>query len=210
MHTKYLQILKTRWFIAVASLLLGAVIILGIRFFTYKPDTTHYHANFALYVNGQREQFKGMGYYTETTMCTMSTAMMPTERAHMHDNVNNVVHVEDHAVTWGQFFANLGWYMGPDFIESPDGTMYKENGNAKLNVVINDQNYTDLGGVANTVIKDQDKLLVSFGDESDATLQQEYSIIPSTTHHYDVTPDPKSCSGSHDNVTMHDRMVHMF
>lgn len=190
--------------------MLGVVVILGIRFFTYKIDTVHYHANFALYVNGRQEQFSGIQYYTEAEMCTLDTTMIPTERAHMHDNVNNVVHVEDHAVTWGQLFVNLGWYMGPDFMQSPDDTMYKEAGDSKLNVIIDGQNYTDLGGVANRVIKDQDKLLVSFGNEVDSTLQQEYNAIPSTARHYDVTKDPASCSGSHSSVTMHNRLVHMF
>ena len=210
MSKNYFGFIKTRWFIAISCLVLGAAIILGIRFFTYKPETVHYHANFALYVNGQKEQFKGMQYYTEAEMCTLDTSMTPTGRAHMHDNVNNVVHVEDHAVTWSQFFANLGWYMGPDFIQSPDGTMYKEDGNAKLHVIIDGQDYTDLGGVANTVIKDQDKLLVSFGDESDSTLRQQYNAIPGTAHHYDVTKDPASCSGSHSSVTTHERLSHIF
>jgi len=206
---RYFQFLKTKWSIALACFILGAFVILGIRFCTYKPDSTHYHANFALYINGKQETFQGAQFYTDTEMCTASTAMTPLGRAHMHDNVNNVVHVEDHAVTWGQFFTNLGWYMGPNFVESPDGTMYVENGDAKLHILVNNQDYTDLGGVANTIIKDQDKLLVSFGDVSSQTLQQEYKAIPSTAHHYDTTNDPETCSGGHDGTTMHDRLTHL-
>jgi predicted lactoylglutathione lyase len=118
----------------------------------------------------------------------------------MHDNVNNVVHVEDHAVTWGQFFQNLGWNMGPTYIINKDGTIYQENGNNKLNLILNGQDYTDFGGLQNTVINDKDKLLVSFGDESQSTLKQEYNAISSTAKHYDETPDPASCSGSHETV----------
>ena len=209
MSTKYFKFVKTSWFIAISCLIIGAAIVLGIRFFTYKPDDVHYHANFALYINGQHELFRGTQYYAETEMCTAGTAMTPMGRAHMHDNVNNVVHVEDHAVTWGQFFTNLGWYMGPNFIQSPDGTMYLENGNSRLHLLFNNQDYTDLGGVANTVIKDQDKLLVSFGDESSSTLQQQYNAIPSTAHKYDMSKDIGSC-GSHSSTTMHDRLKYMF
>ena len=208
MSTKYLQFVKTKWFIAVACLLLGAAVVLGIRFATYKVNSVHYHANFALYINGQREEFKGMGYYTEVEMCKLDTTMVPSERAHMHDNVNNVVHVEDHSVTWGQFFTNLRWVMGPTFIVSPDGTIYSENGNNKLNLVLNGQDYTDFGGMENTVIKDTDKLLVSFGNESATSLKQQYSSIPSTAQKYDTTKDPASCSGNH-GTTMHDRFVNM-
>jgi hypothetical protein len=102
--------------------------------------------------------------------------------------------------------------MGPNFIEGygPNGTMYAENGNSQLHLILNGQDYTDLGGLQNAVIKDQDKLLVSFGDLSNTTLQQEYKSIPSTAHHYDVTSDPKSCSGSHDEtITLHERLAHL-
>ena len=149
-----------------------------------------------------------MQYYTEIEGCTQDKQMVPGERAHMHDNINSVVHVEDHAVTWGQFFANLGWYMGPTFISTPEGTIYAENGDTKLNILINNQNYTDLGGVANTVIKDKDRLLVSYGNLDSATLQQQYNTVPNTANRYDTTKDPSSCMGSH-TTTVHDRFVNM-
>ena len=208
MSKNYLRFIKTRWFIAASCLVLGAAIVLGIRFATYKVVAIHYHANFALYINGQREEFKGPQYYTEVEMCTQENTVLPSERAHMHDNVNSVVHVEDHAVTWGQFFANVGWTMGPTFIASPDGTIYSESGNNKLNLLLNGQDYTDFGGLQNNVIKDKDKLLISYGDEGSSTLQQEYTAIPSTAQRYDATKDPASCSGNH-STTMHDRMTHL-
>jgi hypothetical protein len=69
----------------VTCLLLGAAIMLGARFVTYKPaDKVHYHANFALFINGQREQFNGPAYYTETQLCQVSSIVTPIERAHMH------------------------------------------------------------------------------------------------------------------------------
>lgn len=210
MNTKYFQFIKAKWFIAISCLLLGAAIILGVRFFTYKVDSVHYHANFALYINGQREEFKGMQYYTEVNACMVSNAVkQPSERVHMHDSVNNVVHVEDNSVTWGQFFTNLGWIMGPTSIISPDGTVYGENGDNKLHLMLNNQDYTDFGGMQNTVINDKDKLLVSFGNENDSALKQQYNNIPSTAQKYDTTKDPASCSGNH-STTMHDRLVHMF
>lgn len=209
MRTKYVKLVTTKWFIALACLVLGAAVVMGIRFATYKADAIHYHANFALYINGQREEFNGAQYYSETGMCVLNGTITPIERAHLHDNVNDVVHVEDHAVTWGQFFANLGWPIGPTFIVSPDGTVYSEIGAKKLNLIINGQDYTDLGGVANTVIKDQDKLLVSFGDISATALKQQYAAIPNTAARYDVTNDPKSCSG-HGGSAWRDRFKNIF
>ena len=204
------RFVKSRWFIGGACLVLGAAAIVGIRFITYKPaDKVHYHANFALYINGQQELFKGPAYYAETKLCQASAVITPIERAHMHDNVNSVVHVHDHAVTWGQFFANINWTLGSDLIESPDGTVYDSNGNSVLHVVLNSKDVTGLSNIANTVIKDQDRLLLSYGVMSVSDLQQQYKAVPATAHKYDVGTDPLSCSGP-DTITLHDRLAHLF
>ncbi len=48
------------------GLALGAFVILGIRFVAYQPPhDTHFHANFAVYINGVHEQFKEPKYYEE-------------------------------------------------------------------------------------------------------------------------------------------------
>src|SRR6266496_6757259 len=173
MKTVYFKFIKARWFIAISCLVLGAAIILGIRFFTYHPNDIHYHANFAVYINGQRELFKGSQNYEEDAMCVEGVTVTPITRAHMHDGVNNVVHVEDHAVTWGDFFANLSWNIGSNFIARPDGTIYAENNAAKLNIILNGKDLTDISSVTNKVIRDQDKLLVSYGGEDEAALMQQ-------------------------------------
>ena len=200
---------RNKWFLFGAGIVLGVLALLAIRFFTYHPPQVHYHANFAVYINGQREEFKGAQYYQEVAVCAVDNLTLPQERTHMHDNVNNVVHVHDHVVTWGQFFENLGWYVGPDFIETADGTMYKNDGDSELHVLINGQDYTGLTPITNMVIKDQSRVLVSYGDIDDATLQQEYKGIPSTAKHYDEAQDPASCAGS-EKVTTSDRLHHLF
>lgn len=207
--TKSFGFAKTKWFIACLSVLVGALIIMTVRFATYKTDHVHYHANFAVYINGQREQFKDAHYYTEVEMCTLDEAMLPKRRAHMHDDVNNVVHVEDHAVTWGQFFDNIGWTLGSRTIISSDNKVYTENETQKLHLMINGQDYTDVAGLQNTVIKDNDKLLVSYGEISEQDLKQQYNSIPSTASEFDKKKDPANCSGSHE-TNFHDRITHLF
>lgn len=193
--------------VGLSGLLLGAALILGIRFATYSVERTHYHANFALYINGQREAFTNPVYYTEIA-CGLETTITPMERAHMHDRVNDVVHVEDHAVTWGQFFENLGWYIGPNFIAKSDGTMYKEQNNAKLHVIINGQDYTGLEALTNMTIHDKDRVLISYGTETTKDLDGHYNSVARTAAQYDVTPDPESCSGNR-KTTLKDRWQHL-
>jgi hypothetical protein len=117
--------------------------------------------------------------------------------------------VHDHVVTWGQFFENLGWIVGPDFIAKDDGTKYVASGDAKLHVLINGQDYTDLTPLNNMVINDRDRLLVSFGDVSNPVLQQELKSVPADAKHYDESKDPASCAGN-EAVTAGDRLRHLF
>src|SRR5439155_147962 len=93
------------------AFLFGLLLMVVFRFIVYKPNTVHYHANFALYINGQRDQFQGPGYYEEVTACMNNHSGDPKTRVHMHNNVNSVVHVHDDGATWGQLFANLGYTL---------------------------------------------------------------------------------------------------
>ena len=127
----------------------------------------------------------------------------------MHDDINDVIHVHDHAVTWGQFFENLGWYVGPDFVENADGTMYKTDGDNKLHLMLNGQDYTDITTITDTVIKDRDRLLVSFGVIDNGTLQQEFKTVASTAKQHDESKDPASCAGS-EHITTSQRLHHLF
>src|SRR5450432_3603881 len=93
---------KTVLVSAVIGIIVGVLALLVVRYFTYNPPRVHYHANFAVYINGQQEQFKDNFYYeSEASACTATGNITPPDRAHMHDHINNVVHVHDHAVTWG-------------------------------------------------------------------------------------------------------------
>jgi hypothetical protein len=209
-NAKLLHCIKSRWLVAGIGVVLGAVIILGARVAAYHPEKeVHYHANFAVYLNEQREQFKSPVYYTDIEgICSAAEQeehMTPHERAHMHDNINSVVHVEDAAVTWGQFFQNLGWVVDGQIIKTP-AAMYVPDGQRAITFMLNGK---EVSTITQRVIQDEDKLLVSYGAASTDELQREYKTIPSTAHHYDITPDPESCSG-HKGVTMRDRMRHMF
>ncbi|MDL2341678.1 MAG: hypothetical protein QFB87_01190 [Patescibacteria group bacterium] len=192
------------------GLVLGAILVLGIRFATYAPEHIHYHANFAVYINGQQELFKEPRYYQEVAICSKGRGItVPEARVHLHDNDNSAIHVHDHAVTWGQFFNNLGWNIGSDFIQTADSTMYRADGTNKLHIFINNQDYTDLTNLANTVIKDKDRLLISYGNQDDATLLKEAKAVSSSAAKYDVSKDPASCAGA-ETVTLHDRLKHLF
>lgn len=193
----------------VIGLIIGVAIVLGIRFATYSGgEAVHYHANFAMYLNGQREQFDDIFYYIGAENCSTEVehTMNPYARAHMHDSVNDVVHVEDNAVTWGQFFQNIGWIIDPEVIRTPDQIFLPDSQN-KLTFILNGEQ-TDK--VINRVIGDKDKLLVDFGSTNLQTLQKEYDSIASTAEKYNGMKDSGSCGGASQETSWKDRLKHLF
>ncbi len=187
--------------------MLGVVALLVVRFATYNPPQVHYHANFAVFINGQREAFKSPQYYQEVNICSLHGST-PLSRVHMHDQVNNVIHVHAEAVTWGEFFQNIGWGIGSNYLATPD-MVYVANGDQQLNVVINGKNLTGITNIAQTVIHDRDQLLVSFGNESSAALKQQFTAVGKTAAKYDTQKDTSACSGS-EGPTISDRLHHLF
>ncbi len=184
----------------------GALVILGVRFAAYNPQQIHYHANFAVYINGQRELFKSPFYYEEVSgSCTLGNDVKPSQRAHMHDQVNDVVHVHDHGVTWGDFFSNLNWAVGPDFIRTPDH-IYLADDTHTVTYLVNGHAVED---IATQVIRDQDRLLVDYGNAPAATIQTEMSNVARTAHQYDIGKDPAACLGNA-KPTWKDRLKHLF
>lgn len=198
---------RNRLLFLLLGLLIGVVGILLVRFVTYDPGTTHYHANFGVYINGEREQFKGQQYYQEVKICDLK-GTSPQARTHMHDNKNSVVHVHDTAVTWGQFFENIGWMVGPDFIRTTDRLYVADDVN-KLNIVLNGEDLTDLTSISSQVIGNKDRLLLSYGPANPQTLDKQYQTIVADAASYNAKKDPAACGG--DGVpTFSERLENLF
>jgi len=190
-----------------AGLLLGMLLLLAVRFVTYSPDHTHYHANFAVFPNGERQDFKDPQYYQEVKICNLK-GTSPQARTHMHNSENGIIHVHDEAVTWGQFFENLGWIVGPDFMRTDTELLVASDIN-KLNIILNGQDLTDVSTITNQVISNKDRLLLSYGPADTAALDKQFNTVASTAEKYNATKDPASC-GSEETPTTEERLKNLF
>jgi len=190
-----------------AGLLLGMLLLLGVRFVAYSPDHTHYHANFAVFLNGKRQDFKNPQYYQEVKICNLK-GTSPQSRTHMHNSENGIIHVHDEAVTWGQFFENLGWIVGPDFVRTDTELLVASESN-KLNIILNDQDLTDVSTITNQVISNKDRLLLSYGPADTAELDKQFDAVAITAEKYNATKDPASC-GSEETPTTEERLKNLF
>jgi hypothetical protein len=208
MSERYKILLASKWAYLVYGVVICLLVLLGIRYVTYSSAETHYHANFAVYLNGTRESFKSPQYYQEVKICDLHGTVTPQMRTHMHNEEAGIIHGHDDGVTWGQFFENLGWYIGPDFIRTTD-KLYTADEVNKLHIVLNGDDLTGLSTITNEVIGDRDRLLVSFGSVEASVLDTEYKSVPKNADEYDHKNDPTSCGGLHE-VTPGERLKHLF
>ncbi|MEI7709163.1 MAG: hypothetical protein WCI76_00445 [bacterium] len=177
------------------GIILGVVLLVAWQLVNFKSTKVHYHANFALYVNGTREMFKDDNYYEGTSNCYADDTNEPKERVHMHDNVNGLVHVHAPAVTWGHFFANIGWNLGSNYLQTRDRLLMASS-YQPLKFWLNGK---EVSNPAGRVIGDQDRLLVSYGAADAATLSKQFSTVEDTAIQADNTKDPASCRGGVDD-----------
>lgn len=181
------------WFAAGALLCLIATT--AIRFALIKDNAVHYHANFALYVNGTRDEFKSFTFYEEVASCDGDAANNPRVRTHLHDNTNHLIHVHDAGVTWGTFFENLGYTLSDNLVENDNGVYITGDDGNKLTFTLNGESVT---AIANKVISSEDVLLVNYGKDDKSTLKQRYDAIPRDAAEANRAKDPSACTGSHE------------
>ncbi len=177
---------------ALAGFVAGCLWLLAVRFFLAVNTETHYHANFALYIDGQKDEFDNFTFYEEVQSCSGDQLDNPRARAHMHDRINHVVHVHDNAVTWGHFFANLGYGLTNTALKTDNGVFVDGVEGKELRFLVNGE---EVQTVANRVIGDQDVLLVNYGSEDSDELVRRYDDILKDADEFNQRTDPSSCSG---------------
>lgn len=171
----------------------GVVWILGVRVLLFNPPITHYHANFQVYINGNRLEFKDPAFYEEVASCSSENKMDPKTRVHLHDQKAHLAHVHDDGSTWGHLFANLGMTLGNNLIRTRDGTLMDGVDGNKLVFYLNGET---VANIANRTIESEDSLVISYGTATGEQLKKWSSDIPRDAAESNSKPDPASCSGS--------------
>lgn len=190
----------------IGLVILAAIFWVGWRYAALGNSQPHYHADFALYINGQREMFAQNFYYEEISACGADHQENPRSRVHLHDQEPGLIHVHDQAATWGHFLANLDWTLGHEILATDDGRHFLDGDNGRLRFILNGQ---QVRYVANRTISDQDILLIDFGNDSDQILQTRYDQIIPQASTANLEPDPASC-GSGGQAQGWDRLKESF
>lgn len=189
--------------------LFGVLALGAARFaFTPWPDPVHYHANWAVFVDGTRLDLTGDRYMEDVTACSGGDALQPEQRVHMHEGNHDVVHVHDDGVTWGHLATNLGWAMGADWIELEDGRRLADDGEHRLVFVVNGFVVPSL---RDRLIASGDRVLVAWTtDGEDVVREQLFPRVADTAPEFNESYDPAGCSGGHGALPFGERLRRAF
>ncbi len=146
----------------------GILLILGvIVFFKYIKRSTptkeiHYHAGFIVFDNGRKVDFSDSKYMfikpcKVDTKEEDSSSDQQMEKAHLHENVGDVVHVEAEGAKWGDLFTNINYPL--DY--------------SKVTAFING---TEVPDIKNTPIKAYDSLALFIGNVDKNLLSEAVTV----------------------------------
>ena len=181
--------------IFILGLIAGVLLLVGLRLAGQPPlRNVHYHANWAVFVHGARLDLRGDRYMEDVAACTADpTQQRPEDRVHMHEGIQDIVHVHDAGATWGHLLDNLGMGLGEDILETDEG-VYTSGTEGTLKFVLNGRS---VRSIENQPVGDEDRLLISFGSESpEEVLASQFPHVAETAGMYNTMPDPASCSGA--------------
>lgn len=178
--------------------ILAGVLTFGLVRFLVTPwaDPPHYHANWALFVNGEPLDLSADRYMEDVAACVAAGVVRPEERVHMHNNEDGVVHVHHSGVTWGHFLANLGFAAGEEYLILDEGGRLFSGPERTLKFVVNGFVVPD---IQNRLIRSGDRLLISFGPESaEHVVAEQFPRVAANADAYNQREDPAGCAGAVD------------
>lgn len=196
----------------IVGAVVGVLAIGTVRFVTLAPAETgtHFHANFLVVIDGEKLDLTDEKYMEDIGACKIDESLvLPVERAHMHARVGDVVHVHHPGVTWGHFFTNLEFTLGRDFLYTDSGTRYENDESRTLRFFVNG---TRIPSAHDRLIESEDKLLITYGTESDdEVLASQFPEVPNTANAFNLSHfDPGGCAGGAPPETTGQRLRRAF
>ena len=145
---------------------LALLVIAASAFIFLQPKvgafgSTHEHADFAVFINGEKIDFSQAKY--QTKLPDDPTACGDTSKlAHLHAGKGNIAHKHATGVTWQYFFSTLNITLEKNCITIGNyDNLLCSNKESKLRFMENGKEVDELGE-----IKDLSKVLISYGSEN--------------------------------------------
>jgi hypothetical protein len=113
--------------IATVLVVLTAVAIIVLPQTLLKPKPIHIHAGFQVYKDGKQQDFSDFKYMHEAP-CSIDGKPIEgapvdeqMEKAHLHDQVGDVVHVHRNGAKWKDLFMNIKYPIQQDAVAYING-----------------------------------------------------------------------------------------
>lgn len=111
--------MKKYFRLIIVCLFLGLAVLANWAYSNSQHDeSVHYHAGFRVYIDDQLQDYSDYQYMNYVPCSEhdhdKSDAEEQMEKAHLHDNVGDVVHVHREGATWGDLFRNIGVELPQD------------------------------------------------------------------------------------------------
>ena len=175
-----------------------------------KYSSPHFHANFALYINGERIDFSLPEYSEDVAGCSIGDTIYAKDRVHLHENNPDTIHIHHDGVTWWDFFANNDMMFNESVFVMDDGEIYSNNEKDTLRFILNGN---EMKNPSNFLINSADQLLIAYGEESvDELTLGKFLDVSDNAAEYNAKHDPGSCSGGHGNskIALIEQFFHSF
>jgi hypothetical protein len=143
--------------------------------YRYDHQIIHYHAGFLVYIDGNLQDFtanKYMNFEFCSKIPNSDNQSIQIGKAHLHDNVGDVVHVHRHGAVWGDLFINIKY----NFPKNKDITGYIKGKEVK--------------NILNYPILPNDSVILLVGNKDNVDLNKYVT----KQHILDVEKTSESCS----------------
>lgn len=130
--------------------------------------STHQHADIKVYINGQSIDFSQKRY------------QLAARFIHFEEGIGDVIHTHATGLALGHLFKSLGMDFNNNCIVF-ERQSYCSNGGKTLKFYVNRQPNKEFG---NYVVRELDKILISYGIEDEAELQNQLNSVTNLAAKY--------------------------
>lgn len=126
--------------------------------------STHIHADFAIYINGEQITPLPEKYFVRSPYVHVEHGI----------GAGYVIHVHATNVNIGYFFKTIDWDFDKHCLKLDDGRKFCNDGNKTLKFYVNGEKNEEY---EKYIIKNLDRILISYGDESEEEIKKQIDSV---------------------------------
>ncbi|MBI2558541.1 hypothetical protein HYW20_04415 [Candidatus Woesearchaeota archaeon] len=127
----------------------------------------HIHADFKIFINGNPINFADDKHY-------MKSSVIHLDDQQNKEDASGLIHMHATGVPFWYFLKSVGADLGKECITLENQQKFCNSANKKFRFFVNGKEYSDIGVY---VFRDMDKILISYGDETEEELLKQINSV---------------------------------